>query len=372
MTRPRALWFCVGTAGELIKVYPLLRRATERGLSWRLLATGQSAVNFWTQWDQFRLPRERTATLLSTSRDLHTSAEALRWFARANLLTRSALRRTIRAQMGGEEPTPDDIWIVHGDTLSTLVGARFARRLGVPLAHVEAGLRSPMLLKPFPEEINRRLVSRLACYHFPQDETATENLLRARVRGKIVCSGGNTLFDAIQYVVRDFAPPEVPTEPYVVANVHRFENLASRARWEIIVEVLARAARRQPVLLVLHPPTRQKLEDEPQARRRLEDAGVRLLPRQSFTTFIPLLSRAEYVISDGGSNQEECYYLGMPCLILRDATERVEGLADGPCVLSRFDARAIDAFLSDPGRYRRAPVRLPRRPSDIILEAVAP
>jgi UDP-N-acetylglucosamine 2-epimerase (non-hydrolysing) len=366
------LWFSLGTAGELIKVYPLLRMAGERGVPWRVVSTGQSAVNFWTQWDELLLPRERTVTLLATRRDLHTSTQALRWFARASLLGRGALRGIIRAQTGGDAPGPGDVWVAHGDTLSTLVGARAARALGVPLAHVEAGLRSPKLVQPFPEEINRRLVSRLAAFHFAQDEVATENLRRDRVAGRIVCTGGNTLYDAIRYVARDFAAgPARPPGAYAVANLHRFENLASAARWRILLDVLARAARARPVLLVLHPPTRDKLDRDPAARRKLEDAGVVLLPRQRFTTFIPLLAGADFVLSDGGSNQEECHYLGQPCLILRDSTERVEGLAGGSCVLSRFDARLIDEFLEAPARWRRPPIELPAAPSAVVLDTLA-
>lgn len=363
------LWFCLGTAGELIKIYPLLRLASEKGLPWRALSTGQSAVNFWKQWDQFKLPRDQVVTLLKTDDDLHTAKDALKWFTRANLITAKTLRKTIEAQTG-VTPGPRDFWLVHGDTLSTLLGARIAKKMGVPLVHIEAGLRSPLLLKPFPEEITRRMVSRFARYHFPQDQKATQNLKTSRVKGQVVCTQGNTLFDAIQYVARDFAPPQIPSGPYIVANVHRFENLTSAQRWKTITDVLARAGKKYPVLLVLHPPTLEKLNSEPETKKKLEDSGVKLLPRQSFTDFIPLLKSAQYVISDGGSNQEECYYLGKPCLILRDSTERVEGLDQGPCVLTQFDPEKIDTFLEDPKKFERAPVKLPETPSDIILKTL--
>lgn len=368
----RMLWFSLGTAGELIKVYPLLRLATERGLPWRTVATGQSAVNFWNQWDELGLPRERTARLTATQADLSTSEQALRWFVRANLHRRSTLRATLAAATGGEVPGPGDVWVVHGDTLSTLLGARVARALGVPLAHVEAGLRSPHLFQPFPEEITRRVVSRLARWHFAQDDVATNNLRADRVPGVIVNTGGNTLYDAVHRVAREFAASSArPEGRYAVANVHRFENLASAARWATLVDVMSRAARRRPVYLVLHEPTKDKLKRDPDARRRLEDAGVILLPRQKFTAFVPLLAGAEMVISDGGSNQEECHYLGQPCLILRTSTERVEGLAGGSCLLSRFDPRLIDEFLEAPERWRRPPVELPAAPSAVVLDTLA-
>lgn len=372
LSHAKTLWFSAGTAGELIKLYPLLRLATERGQPWWFLSTGQSGVGFHRQWDLFRLPRERLIKLLDTQADLKSSSHAMRWFARASLLPLAALRQTIAAT-AGQLPSPaQDHWLVHGDTLSTLTGALYARRLGIRLAHVEAGLRSASLLAPFPEEITRRLVSRLAHHHFTQDARAYHNLASRRVPGQITQTGGNTLIDAIRYARRETDEPEYPAGRYAVANLHRFENLHSQARWEQLICVLEWAAQSSTVLLVMHPPVQEKLEREPRTRARLERVGVRLLTRQPFIPFIKLIERADYVISDGGSNQEECHYLGKPCLILRDTTERLEGLAGGSCLLSRFDAPTIRRFLADPARYARAQTGFGVMPSARILESLAP
>lgn len=362
-------WFSVGTAGELIKIYPLLRLATERGLPWYALATGQSPVNFRKQWENFNLPADRLGFLLETDRDLHTSRDAFKWFARAQLRSAGKLRDEIE-RLAGVAPNPArDYWLVHGDTLSTWVGAGYARRLGLRLVHVEAGLRSDRLFHPFPEEITRRFVSRLARLHFAQDARAVANLHASGVKGEVINTGGNTLLDAIRYVLRDFPVPTLPPTPFVVANVHRFENLNSAHRWSVIVDVLIRAALRQPVYLVQHPPTQAKLDRDPALKARLEAAGVRLLPRQPFTQFIHFINGAEYVISDGGSNQEECFYLGKPCLLLRESTERVEGL-EGACLLTKFEAAQIDRFLEDPASFRAAAVGFETQPCATILETL--
>src|SRR5690606_22023914 len=108
--------------------------------------------------------------------------------------TRAACAGKARAR----ELMPDGFVIVHGDTLTTLIGARWGRKLGLPVVHVEAGLRSKSLFNPFPEEINRRLVSRRAKYHMVPDATAEENLKKAGVGGEIVNTGGNTLMDAVR------------------------------------------------------------------------------------------------------------------------------------------------------------------------------
>ena len=364
------LWFCIGTAGELIKIYPLLRLATDRQQPWFVLATGQSPVNFKNQWKDFKLPDERFGFLTRTSHDLHSSKAALKWFLSANLQTPSSLKRTI-AEVAGTVPSKDDHWLVHGDTLSTLLGSRYARMLKVPLSHVEAGLRSEDLFNPFPEEINRRLVSRLAQTHFAQDDRAFQNLKTAKVKGNLVCTEGNTQLDTIRLVLNDFVAGDIPPLPYVIANIHRFENLNSSSRWATMIDVLTKTAHEKaPVYLVLHPPTQDKLKGDPKTSRRLTEAGVRLLPRQPFTQFIHLLSHADFAISDGGSNQEECFYLGKPCLLLRESTERIEGL-DGPCLLTRFKTELIDRFLKDPSKFASPAILHQRSPSKIILDCLS-
>ena len=360
------LWFCLGTAGELIKIYPLLKLAEERGILWFCLSTGQSAINLKKQWSDFGLPATQLGVLTLTDRDLDRSSEALRWFFRANL--KNQLRQKVR-EVSGHDPSPKDFWIVHGDTLSTLVGSLYGKRLGVPVAHLEAGLRSSKIFEPFPEEITRRMVSRFAKIHFPQDQKAEENLKKSRVAGKVVPTHANTLLDAIRQVLKEKSKIEIPSKPYVVANLHRFENLGSSSRWQQMVDVLLRTAKMgYEVHFVLHPPTQAKIESDPELQRTFAQAGIKLIPRMPFTEFIHLLNRADFVLSDGGSNQEECFYLGKPCLLLRDSTERVEGLKDGPCLLSQFKPELIDRFLAEPILYKRDTFDSQISPSQVVLD----
>lgn len=361
---------CAGTAGELIKLYPILVQLEEVEATWRFVFTGQSPVNFWKQWNDFRLPSQKVITMLETIQDLKTSRQALAWFVRAITSSVSNIRNCLEKELGVIELKKVAV-LVHGDTLSTLVGAVVARRLDVGIiGHIEAGLRSDTLLKPFPEEITRRMVSRIANMHFPQDNTAYENLKRGKIKGKIVSTEINTLYDALCDVERYFPEQPVPQKPYVVANLHRFENLNSAIRWEAIVDTLCNAAKLYPVYFVQHPPAEQKLETDNHAKERLINAGVVLLPRQPFTSFIRMIHGAYFVISDGGSNQEECAYLGKPCLILRDTTERVEGLNGGSCVLTKFDKNLIENFLANPDAYKREPISIANSPSSRIIDHV--
>lgn len=351
--------FFVGTAAELIKLYPLIVDARTAGFGVRVLASGQSGDNFLMQYRDFELPEADLTHLLPTSKDLGHASSALRWFARAAIVRPSTFRQKLRL-------SGNDFVVVHGDTLSTLIGAWLATRAGLTVAHVEAGLRSPSLLNPFPEEITRRLVSRLATLHFVPDARAERNLQQAQVHGRIVNTRGNTLLDAVRMSARLKSTMNAHRN-YGLVNVHRFENLNSPTRWATIVDTVVRAAEKNKLIFVAHPQTQAKLEADPETRARLDQANIEVRSRMPFSSFIGLLKDAEFLISDGGSNQEECSYLGKPCLLLRESTERQEGL-DGCCLLSRFEPDLIDGFLRNPTAWRRAPLDINQSPTQRILD----
>lgn len=354
------LFFVLGTAAELIKIYPLIFYGKKRGIESFVISTGQSDYNFWKQYEDFGLSKDHAATVVDGFGDLKNSRQALKWFLKATMASR--LKENIPWPI-----TKDDYICVHGDTLSTVVGAKWGKKLGVPVVHVEAGMRSHNIWNPFPEELNRRYVSRIANYHMAPDETAAQNL-RSEERKNIIITGANTVYDSVKLMSE--TQTEIPTKtPFVLANLHRFENLNSKLRWKIIVETLAKASQKHRVVLVMHPPTAHKLDNDPGSKTELIQAGVTLLPRQTFRVFIKMLHECEYVISDGGSNQEECFYLGKPCLILRDKTERVEGL-ESTCLLSQFSPKLIDNFLANPEAYRRSPWQPQKSPSEIILDTL--
>jgi UDP-N-acetylglucosamine 2-epimerase (non-hydrolysing) len=360
-TNNRPLNFIVGTAAELIKLYPVMCAAMDRGVQVRVVSTGQARENFLMQYRDFGLPGEILEYLVPSEGDLKRTSKALRWFLRALFVSR---KQACAKLLNGERA----VAVVHGDTLSTLIGAVVARRLGLEVAHIEAGLRSPRLWDPFPEEITRRWVSRLSDYHFAPSAEAEANLTRAGVKGLVVNTQGNTLMDAVRLATT--GQHAVPTEPYAMCNLHRFENLNSPERWKTLIETTLMAAQKVKIIFILHPQTRHRLETDPENWKALEKSGVILRDRLSFSGFLTLLKSAEFLISDGGSNQEECSYIGKPCLLMREATERHEGL-DGPCILSRFDPHVIKNFIANWTHYRAPMSKESSSPSQIILEALS-
>lgn len=348
--------FALGTAAELIKLYPLIRLAEARGHIWKIVATGQSRANLLMQAHDFGLSEDRFHWLIENTVDLESSGQALKWFLR--------LRSVAPAKVGAAFD-PEATVVVHGDTLSTYLSAFHARKRRLRVAHVEAGLRSQSLWNPFPEEILRRRVARLADVHFAPDDASAENLRRENVRGRIVCTKANTLMDAIHWAANQGMSSNEP--PFVLANLHRYENLNSEKNWSVLIAALTETLKRWPVELVAHPQTRYKLEQTPQTLSRLMALGLKIVDRMPFSRFMTRLKACEFLLSDGGSNQEECSYLGKPCLLLRRHTERGEGL-HGSCVLSHLDPEIIRRFLADPLAYRREPMVHAFSPSEKILE----
>ncbi len=357
------LWFVLGTAAELIKIYPLIDEAERQQMSWRILLTGQSANNFMMQAQDFNIPNAKIIELNPAQGDLKNSTMALKWFFKAMLIRKSNIRLKIKKK-SALEISKTDFLFVHGDTLSTLMGTIYGKRLGLKVVHVEAGMRSHCWWAPFPEELSRRLVSRLADYHMAPDENAANNLKNENIVKNVTVTGGNTVVDSLQLALKNSLPP---TRPYIIANVHRFENLHSESRWGQIVDLIVDVAKSHHVIFVLMPTTIELLEKDTTSKQRLISAGVELKHRMPFKQFTELLHGATFILSDGGSNQQECHYIGKPCLVLREITESIEGIG-ASCVIAKFNPEIIKDFLSNYRNFNRPSAFPAKRPTDIIFE----
>jgi len=258
----------------------------------------------------------------------------------------------------------------HGDTFSTLLGSLLAKIYGHKNAHVESGLRSHNIFHPFPEELTRLAVFALSDIYFAPGDWALKNL--ELYKGTKINTKCNTLYDALKSISNK-PPPEslnIPDKPFAVVTLHRFENLYDKKKLGKSIQVLIEISARMKLLFILHSPTKRKLEATGLIDLINGSKNIELRPRYDYLSFIALIKHAEFVISDGGSNQEECYYLGKPCLLFRNATERQEGLG-GNVVLSKFEAPAIKQFGNGGYKtHRTPPVTLNTSPSSRIVKAL--
>ncbi len=348
----------IGTKAEYIKTAPVLRELQRRGVAYRLVDVGQHAG----------LPRQFRSALgvgdpdvrIDDRGDAETVVEAAAWMLRTSRNLLKSKRRLRREIFAGEP----GICLVHGDTPSTLLATLIARRSGFGVAHLESGLRSHHLLHPFPEELTRIMVMRLATVLYAPDEQSAENLERMKVKGEIVCTGGNTSVDAVAHVMPDIIGV-TSTGPGLV-TVHRVENLHRRGRLDALVDLLALATAKGPVRFHVHQPTELALR---KAGRwdAVAATGAMIEPLISHQEFLAEVRRAPWVVTDGGSIQEECAMLGVPTLLWRARTERQDGL-DANVVVSNYDSRVVDDFLSNPQEFRRRPTMIEQSPAAFVVD----
>lgn len=322
-----------GTRPEATKMAPVVA-ALERHphLEPRLLVTGQHREQLDTVLTLFGLTPDADLAVMTerqtlpelTARIVPAAAEALRELDPAYVL-------------------------VHGDTLSTFAVALAAFFEGIPVAHVEAGLRSFDLSQPFPEEANRRLTDVLTDLDLPPTPWARANLIAEGKDAERMVTTGNTAVDAVRIMApRASMPDHVPPGPLVAITTHRREN---RPHLRGFAEGLARIAAEHPETTFVYP-----LHLSPAVREAVRPPleGVRnvLLDEPwDFVSLLALLRRARLVITDSGGIQEEGAALGVPVAVLRNVTERPEGVEAGALKLVGSDPDRAEgelrALLSD-------------------------
>ncbi len=261
--------------------------------------------------------------------------------------------------------------LVQGDTATVLSGALASFYRRIPVGHVEAGLRTGDLASPFPEEGNRRLTTPIAALHFAPTELSQQNLLDERVDPAAVFVTGNTVIDALRMELDRQSDPKVGHElaerlcqqggadlldrPSVLVTGHRRENFG--AGFDQICDAIQTLAERFPETLFIYP-VHLNPNVKGVVHERLGDLeNVRLLPPQPYSEFVALLGACRMVLTDSGGVQEEAPSLGKPVLVMRDTTERPEGVSAGTVRLVGPVSQAIIAgvseLLTDEAAYNR-------------------
>ena len=321
---------------------PLVKELKSRpGFQVRVCVTAQHRQMLDQVLEAFHVVPDHDLNIMTARQDLFDIT--------TNIL--SNIRDVIRA----ESP---DVLLVHGDTTTAFAAALAGFYLDVPVGHVEAGLRTYDLRSPFPEEFNRQTVSILARYHFAPTPYAADNLLREGRDPAGIYVTGNTVIDAMKDTVSDgYTHPVldwVGDAKMIFITAHRRENLGQPMRnmFRAIRRVLEEHADCRAVYPVhLNPAVRQIAEEE------LQGCGsIRLTDPIGVIDCHNFEACSYLCLTDSGGIQEECPHFGVPVLVMRNTTERPEGVASGSLQLVGTDEAAIyDAFtrlLEDPAAYR--------------------
>ena len=261
------------------------------------------------------------------------------------------------------DATPDMV-LVQGDTMSTFCGAMAAFYAGVPVAHIEAGLRTGDMRHPFPEEMNRVLVARLAALHCAATPHAEKNLLAEGVPRESIVVTGNSGIDAVLQVRQQLQAgtlrarpwPELnPNKKLVLVTAHRRESFG--AGFERICQAVLQLAARSDVEIVypLHP---NPSVVEPVRKLLAGHARIHLLEPLDYVSFVDLMRRSHCILTDSGGIQEEAPSLGKPVLVLREKTERPEAVEAGT---ARLVGRSVERIVAEASRLLDDPEEYARR-----------
>lgn len=313
---PKHFVFIIGTRAQLIKVAPVIVECEKRSIPCTLLMTGQHLETMQDLLDEFGVhSKQVTAT---SAKERATVFSLIAWLPRAYM----GIIKQLKAL--GLESKRINV-LVHGDTLSTVLGALAGRQIGACVVHLESGLTSKKIFDPFPEELSRRIVFRLSNIAMCPNPETVQHMRGKYPKCQSIDTGGNTILDAIQLtgVRRDHRNPR---SNYIVASIHRFQNIYENKRLTELVELLENIANTHQVYFVLHPATRKRLAKAGLSERLEKHSAIKLLPRLGYSEFLRLAAESACVLTDGGSNQEELAALGVPTIVMRQTTERRDGL----------------------------------------------
>jgi len=332
----KKLLFCIGTRPEAIKLAPLIIEAKSRGFLTTVVTTGQHKELLGAFLQFFKIQPDYELNVLSPNQSLAAlSAKILTEFAPVLLTV-----------------NPDFV-ITQGDTSTALICSLASFYQKTPVVHVEAGLRTHDPYSPFPEEMNRKLIGSLAHLHFAPTEAAKENLSQEGIH-KNVWVTGNTGVDALRITLQNLPQTEVSTKKRILMTCHRRENHG---------EPLERICRAVKTILDQHPDAELIFPVHPNPNIKEKVQGllgsherVKLVTPLGYFEFAEEMNKAYLILTDSGGVQEEAPYLKKPIFVLRESTERPEGVSAGVAKLVGSDEKliieSVGRALTDPTYYQ--------------------
>lgn len=332
-----------GTRPEAIKMCPLVNELKKRdNIDIVVCVTGQHRQMLDKVLDAFNVVPDYDLSIMKEKQTLFD-------------VTISILEK----MKGILEEIKPDIVLVHGDTSTTFVAALACFYLQIPVGHVEAGLRTNNIYSPYPEEFNRQAVGIVAHYHFAPTEISKQNLINEGKKPNMIYVTGNTAIDALNTtVIEDYTHEQLEwasDSKLIMVTAHRRENLGEPMR--NMFRAIKRIIDESPDVKAIYP-----IHMNPQVREAAQEIlgdtkRVRIIEPLDVLDFHNFLSRSYLILTDSGGIQEEAPSLGKPVLVMRDTTERPEGVAAGTLKLVGTDEEviymALKSLLADNEEYEK-------------------
>lgn len=350
------IYFFIGTTAEFIKLAPIIKELKKRKIKFKLITSGQNKILF-EEFKKYLGPIKADISFKEKGAKPSPFYFGV-WASKTLISGIFSLRKEFKNLNKNSS-----YLIVHGDTASSFIGVFIASFYGLKIIHIESGLRSFNFFEPFPEELFRYLNMKLANVLFCPNEWSTNNV--AGWKKEIVNTKENTLIESCRWALNTGKKSKQNFGKYYILYIRRQEHIYFRKNWtkKIINKIIQNA---DPELNCLFTKNILNWEFVPKLKGSLKKRFI-TVPKIPYVDFMNLMNNAEFIATDGCTNQEEAYYMGLPLLALRHRTERIEGLGKN-VVISKGDNKIIKAFLKNYKEYRRKPVQIRERPSKIIVD----
>jgi len=354
----KKIYFFIGTTAELIKIAPIIRELEKRKKSFTIIDSGQNKTRF-EDLNGF-IKKSKPDIVFSEKENKSSVYYFLIWALRTFFVSIFSLRK----EFNGLNKN-NSYLIIHGDTVSSIIGGFIAHIYNLKLVHIESGDLSFNLFEPFPEEICRNINIRLADILFCPTDWAKNNL--RSIQGTKISTKQNTIIETFWWAMKQKRNIKniKKFNKYYILIMHRQEHVLLRKEWSkrIMNFVIKNADKKLTCVLFNHPLTMrivQSLELDSKAQK------VEIVGHFAYPEFLKLMQHAGFIASDSATLQQEAYYMGKPLLALRNYTEQIEGVGEN-FVLSKGDQNIIKKFLANYKNYKTKPIIPKQKPSEIIV-----
>lgn len=356
-TEKKKIYFFLGTAAEFTKLAPVFRELKKRNIQFKIISSGQTNLNF-KQLEEFTGVKKADIVLYEKF-DKSSVFIFFFWAVRALIQGYFILRKEFTGLN-----KKNVYFIIHGDTVTSSIGAIIAKLYGLKLVHIESGYFSFHFAEPFPEEICKTFNAHFADILFPPTDWAKSNL--KKYKKPVVSTKFNTIIESFWWAMnKKLRFPELSSyKNFYIMIMHRQEHVLWKKNWtrDIMEFVIKNADRDLTCIVLSHPLTVEIINSLNLGKKK-----IKIISGFEYPKFIKFLNKAEFIVTDSATIQQEAYYLGKPFLRLNDYCEQTEGL-DQNVVLYQSNNKSVLDFLKNYRRYKRKPIYYEDRPAKIIID----
>lgn len=351
-------YFLLGTEAELIKMVSVIHIFQKKKIPFKIISSGQNDIRKSTVLVHLHI--KNVDFVLYDKPVFQSPLGLLSWCAQTLIQAILLLRKEVKDK--------NSTWLViHGDTVTSALGGVAGRVCGLKVAHIEAGYKSSNLLRPFPEELDRAIASWCADVLFCPYDSIGKIYPTKKVA---VNTGYNTSIDSLRLALKSpnnlRLKNTLKGKKYFIFALHRQETLINKEQVKNMINLLVNLKTNLYCVFAFHHPTFKVLTDLGLLDTLKEHKRIITSPRLPYFEYVHLLNESQFIMTDGVGNQQETYYLGKPCLILRDIVEGGEGMK-GNALLSNNDPKVIKSFVKNYKNFQRPALSFKKSPSTIIV-----